>query len=225
MKVVDTACVFGMAMTCVLHPILDNFQYILIIELSKKQLKVETFFAFLKPFPGQLPFSKIDKETAVKLTQMSPIRSQLLALRECAAELKDENLALKDELNTLRVGQAELDKKHEAALLELRQYFDDQRELDSEKLRKEFEQRVKDAEESKSKSSERIRELEKELEEAKGGRLCQICFENPRDCIIMPCTHLLYCRTCVAEHKRKGDSRCPTCRGPISGEMLCNVNH
>lgn len=174
---------------------------------------------------GQLPCSKIDKETAVKLTQMSPIRSQLLALRECAAELKDENLALKDELNTLRVGQAESDEKHEAAILELRQYFDGQRELDSEELRKEFEQRVKDAEESKSKSSERIRELEKELEEAKGGRLCQICFENPRDCIIMPCTHLLYCRTCVAEHKRKGDSRCPTCRGPISGEMLCNVNH
>lgn len=46
MKVVDTACVYGMAVTCVLHPILDNLQYILIIELSKKQLKVKTFSLF-----------------------------------------------------------------------------------------------------------------------------------------------------------------------------------
>ena len=174
---------------------------------------------------GQLSSSKIEKETAVKLSQMSSIRSQLLTLRECAAELKDENLGLKDELNTLRTGQAELDRKHQAALSEIRQSFDVQRELESEKLRKEFELKLKDAEDCDSKSAERIRELEKELEESMGAQLCQICFERPRDCIIMPCTHLLYCRTCVTQHKNKGDSRCPTCRGPISGEILCNVNH
>ena len=156
---------------------------------------------------------------------MSSIRSQLLNLRESAAELKDENLGLKDELNTLRTGQAELDRKHQAALSEIRQSFDVQLGLDSEKLRKEFEQKLKDAKDCDSKSTERIRELEKDLEQSREAQLCQICFERPRDCIIMPCTHLLYCRTCVTEHKKNGGSRCPTCRGPISGEILCNVNH
>ena len=155
---------------------------------------------------------------------MSSIRSQLLALQGCATELKDENLSLKDELNLLKTKQIEMSGRHQASLCEIRHICNVQREQDCQKLREEFEKKLKEAETSDSKSSERIRELEKELEESRAAQLCQICFERPRDCIIMPCTHLLYCRTCVTAHK-KGDSRCPTCRGPISGEILCNVNH
>lgn len=156
---------------------------------------------------------------------MSSIRSQLLNLQGCAAELKDENRSLKDELNMLKTHQVEMTGAHQASLCEIRQIFNVQREQDCQKLREEFENKLKEAETSDSKSAERVRELEKELEESRGAQLCQICFEQPRDCIIMPCTHLLYCRKCVTEHKKKGDSRCPTCRGPISGEILCNVNH
>ena len=112
-----------------------------------------------------------------------------------------------------------------SSLSKLKANFSTQRKKDYQQQRDEYEQKLKKAAESESKSAERIRELEKLLEESSNAQLCQICFEHPRDCIIMPCTHLLYCRACVAEHKRSGANRCPTCRGPISGEILCNVNH
>ena len=70
---------------------------------------------------------------------------------------------------------------------------------------------------------EEKRNLEKQLEAANVARLCQICFENNRDCIIMPCTHMLFCRKCVASVKLQGNNRCPSCRGPISGEINCNL--
>ena len=173
---------------------------------------------------GQLSSCKIDKETAGKVSQLISIRSQLLTLQGCATELKDENLSLKEELNTLKTQHIEMASKHQASLCEIRQIFNVQREQECQKLREEFEKKLNEAEKSASESAEKIRKLEKEMEETRGGRLCEICFERPRDCIIMPCTHLLYCRTCVTEHKNKGDARCPTCRGPISGEILCNVN-
>lgn len=154
---------------------------------------------------------------------MSSIRSQLSNLRECLTRLKEENLSLKDEMNTLKTQEAEMAREYQANLCEIRQILSVQREQDCQKLREEFDKKLKDAETSSSKSAETIRELEKELEQAREAQLCQMCFERSRDCIIMPCTHLLYCRTCVTTHKQKGDLRCPTCRGPISGEILCNV--
>lgn len=155
---------------------------------------------------------------------MSSIRSQLSNLQECLTRLKEENLGLKDVMNTLKTQEAEMARIYQGSLCEIRENFIAQREQDYEKLREEFDKKLKDAETSSSNSSETIRTLEKELEKSREAQLCQICFEHSRDCIIMPCTHLLYCRACVTRHKKKGDSRCPACRGPISGEILCNVN-
>jgi len=143
-------------------------------------------------------------------------------LRECVTELKDEKLFLAEELNTQKIEHAEVTSELTATLNSMQTSFITQRKKDLRNQQEECDRKVKEAE---LKNAERIRELEKELEQSLNAQLCQICFERPRDCIIMPCTHLLYCRTCVTEHKRKGDSRCPTCRGPISGEILCNVNH
>lgn len=152
---------------------------------------------------------------------MSSIRSQLSNLQECLIRLKEENLGLKDVMDTLKTQEAEMARIYQGSLCEIRQT----QEQDYQKLREEYDKKLKDAETSSSNSSETIRALEKELEQCQETQLCQICFEHSRDCIIMPCTHLLYCRACVTEHKKKGDSRCPACRGPISGEILCNVNH
>ena len=171
---------------------------------------------------GQLSSCKIDEDTAGQLSQMSSIRSQLSNLRDCLTRLKEENIGLKDEMNTLKTQEAEMTRIYEGRLCEIRQTLIVQREQEFKKLREEFEKKLKDSETSFSTSVETIRVLEKQLEQSREAHVCQICFERPRDCIIMPCTHLLYCRTCVTEHKKKGDSRCPTCRGPISGEILCN---
>ncbi|KAL9969405.1 hypothetical protein ACROYT_G021622 [Oculina patagonica] len=166
---------------------------------------------------GQLSSCTIDKTTAGKMSQVSSTRSQLLTSIKCITKLKGETLSLKEQLNKLKIEQAEMNRKHQVTLV--------QREQDYQNLQEKFDKNVTEAKESHLKSAERIHKLEKELEHSKGAQLCQICFERPRDCIIMPCTHFLYCRNCVTEHKRKGDSRCPTCRGPIAGEMLCNINH
>ena len=174
---------------------------------------------------GQLSSCKIEKEAAEKLSQTSSLRSQLLKLREQVSELKEERRSLLELLNTQKTDQAEAKREIMSSLAKLKENFTTQRKKDYQQQRDEYEQKLKKATESESKSAERIRELEKLLEESSNAQLCQICFEHPRDCIIMPCTHLLYCRACVAEHKRSGANRCPTCRGPISGEILCNVNH
>ena len=155
---------------------------------------------------------------------MSSIRAQLSNVRECLIRLKQENLGLKDEMNTLKLQEAEMTRIYKGSLREIRQTQIVRQEQDYQKLREEFDKKLKDAETSSSNSDKTIRALEKDLEQSRDAQMCQICFERSRDCIIMPCTHLLYCRTCVTEHKKKGDSRCPACRGPISGEILCNVN-
>lgn len=173
---------------------------------------------------GQLSSCKIDEDTAGQLSQMSAIRSQLSNVRECLTRLKEGNLGLKDEMNTLKTQEAEMTRIYQGNLCKIRQTLIVQQEQDYQKLREEFDKKLKDAETSFWNSAETVRTLEKELEQSREAQLCQICFERSRDCIIMPCTHFLYCRTCVTEHKKKGDSRCPACRGPISGEMLCNVN-
>lgn len=175
-------------------------------------------------FAGQLSSCKIDEDAAGRLSQLSSIRLQLSNLQECLTRLKEENLGLKDEMNTLKTQEAEMARIYQSSLCEIRQTLISQREQDYEKLQKEFDKKLKDAEASSSDSVKTIHKLEKELEQSREAQLCQICFERSRDCIIMPCTHLLYCRTCVTTHKKKGDSRCPACRGPISGEILCNVN-
>lgn len=72
-------------------------------------------------------------------------------------------------------------------------------------------------------------EMKAAFEEAKSDVECQICFTNRRDALIMPCCHLLYCRTCVdraASHAaaRGQPDRCPCCRGSIGGVLICKLS-
>ena len=177
---------------------------------------------FLLSFVGQLSSCKITKEAAENVSQKSSIRRQLLNLRECVNELKDEKRFLTEQMNTYKLQHSEAFSTVITTLDRMQTSFSTRQKQDLKNQQEECDKKMKQAE---SKSAERIRELEKELEQTLNAQQCQICFERPRDCIIMPCTHLLYCRTCVSVHKRKGGSRCPACRGPISGEILCNVNH
>lgn len=50
--------------------------------------------------------------------------------------------------------------------------------------------------------------------------LCQICFTRERDCVLLPCRHLLTCHECAKnwkQHNRRnnGTATCPGCRKPI----------
>ena len=184
---------------------------------------------------------------------MSSIRFQLINLQECVTELREEICFIIEQLNTLKTEQAalivnfkdEIRKSYEEQMerdrqtqreefnnalkaaeakivLEVRKNYDEKWERESQKQREEFDNALKEAQQSLSESKE-ITKLQKELEETKESLMCQICFTRPRDCIILPCYHLLYCRVCVNEHKRSGDSRCPTCRGTIDKDILCYI--
>eukprot|EP00928_Gymnodinium_smaydae_P037337 TRINITY_DN2593_c0_g2_i1.p1 TRINITY_DN2593_c0_g2~~TRINITY_DN2593_c0_g2_i1.p1 ORF type:complete len:384 (+),score=42.43 TRINITY_DN2593_c0_g2_i1:49-1200(+) len=49
-------------------------------------------------------------------------------------------------------------------------------------------------------------------EQELGQHLCLLCFEAPRDLLIQPCGHLIYCRKCCT----RAGLECPVCRGRIS---------
>ena len=50
----------------------------------------------------------------------------------------------------------------------------------------------------------------------------QICITAPRDTVLMPCLHFLYCKGCVAQH-RLNQNLCPVCRTGISGELIVHL--
>ena len=153
------------------------------------------------------------------------MRSQVSNIVECLTELEDENLRLTEQLKLYKMEQADKANQLQTAMFEIGESFKEQLERDCQKQQEDFDKRLKLAKESPLKSAKKVRKLEKELEESRGALLCQICLERRRDCIILPCSHFLYCRTCVAEHKRKRSSTCPTCRGPLNSEILCNLDH
>jgi len=58
------------------------------------------------------------------------------------------------------------------------------------------------------------------LSNEKANSACIVCFETPRNTLIMPCLHFQFCQTCV---RMLPSPRCPTCRGNIAGTLTCNL--
>lgn len=154
----------------------------------------------------------IEKEAREKVSQSSFIRAQLLNVLKSLTELRDEKRLLKEQLSTKKRELAEMASKVEDAVCEIREDY-----------RKQLECATQEQQEELGKATEEVADLKRELKETKDALSCQICFTRPRDCIILPCSHMLYCRICVDEHKRNGNTRCPTCRGPINSQFLCNM--
>ncbi|BBN10681.1 hypothetical protein MPTK1_5g05570 [Marchantia polymorpha subsp. ruderalis] len=100
----------------------------------------------------------------------------------------------------------------------------------------EFEKERVEAEADKEKhAKERTRELAKKHEEEvfalgrevvalQGKGICQMCYLNPRDGLVLPCLHLLYCYQCLEAHKLQSKA-CPwpSCRSRISALLLCDL--
>ncbi|KAL3698266.1 hypothetical protein R1sor_012342 [Riccia sorocarpa] len=85
-------------------------------------------------------------------------------------------------------------------------------------------QRIRESEEAKRDKLQadfRLSELSLEAEKAK--LLCQICMVKTRDTIVLPCTHFLYCNSCLFIHKRRSNT-CPACRGSIAALLHCQLS-
>ena len=61
--------------------------------------------------------------------------------------------------------------------------------------------------------------LRRELRSREDETLCQICLDNVRNVVLLPCTHALNCSVCCAEL-----ARCPTCDAVISGRLECRLH-
>lgn len=65
--------------------------------------------------------------------------------------------------------------------------------------------------------------LQIELGQEKERRLCNICFDKPRDTLVFSCLHLHFCSECLAKHQTRTNT-CPSCRSFISGKLICNLS-
>lgn len=167
---------------------------------------------------GQLFSCTREKQTTTSMPDMGAIYPQLLTLQRTLSELIKERHFLRKDVTALKKKTAEMITKAQVHTSEFRKRYQEQ-------MVTSYGKQLNDAEKALKAATEEAAQLKKELEETKAALVCQICFSRPRDCILLPCSHLLYCRVCVSEQRKNGDSRCPTCRNTINSEILCNVNH
>ena len=49
--------------------------------------------------------------------------------------------------------------------------------------------------------------------------MCVVCFDAPKDHIIVPCGHQCVCASCAEQLTNTRTPTCPVCRGPIRETM------
>ncbi|XP_022782765.1 uncharacterized protein LOC111323609 isoform X2 [Stylophora pistillata] len=174
---------------------------------------------------GLLSSCAIEKETAQKLSQMRSIQSKISNMSECVTQLKAEKLRLSEQLGMHKMVQTELRSHYHTAMFEIRETFKEQLERDCTEKREEFEKNLNKVEEPEAESDQKVIDLKMKLEKSRSSVLCQKCTQQPRDCVIMPCGHFLYCRTCVKELMKGSHVKCPSCRRAVTAQLFCNLNH
>jgi hypothetical protein len=48
---------------------------------------------------------------------------------------------------------------------------------------------------------------------------CVVCFDAPKDHLVLPCKHLCVCEACAQQLTKTRTPMCPVCRGPIIQTM------
>ena len=48
---------------------------------------------------------------------------------------------------------------------------------------------------------------------------CVVCFDAPKDHLVLPCKHLCVCEACAEQLTKTRTPMCPVCRGPIRETM------
>lgn len=71
---------------------------------------------------------------------------------------------------------------------------------------------------AKKNAAERRKSISGELD----ANLCVICMDNPRDTVVLPCLHFLYCSVCISQYTRNSH-RCPSCRSVSTGSLTCRM--
>ena len=156
---------------------------------------------------------------------MRSIQSKISDMSECVIQLNAEKLRLSEQQSMHNMVQAELRSHYHTAMFEIRESFREQLERDCTEKQQEFEKNLDKVKESEAKSAQKIFDLKMELEKSRSSVLCKQCAKQPRDCLIMPCGHFLYCRTCVKELMKGSSVKCPFCKRDVTAKLFCNLDH
>lgn len=156
---------------------------------------------------------------------MRSIQSKISDMSECVIQLNAEKLRRSEQQSMHKMVQAELRSHYHTAMFEIRESFREQLERDCTEKQQEFEKNLNKVKESEAKSAQKILDLKMELEKSRSSVLCKQCAKQPRDCLIMPCGHFLYCRTCVKELMKGSSIKCPSCKRDVTAKLFCNLDH
>ena len=164
-------------------------------------------------------------------SRCKPVDEEVLGQRET------DRLQLESEIRNLCRKLKEVEQKHEMKIEELQKQKEEEIASLKEQHKAEKDKSTEEFESEKSKLvAQHIQEMESateskqvmqtELGEEKATKLCQICFDRQRDCILMPCLHFVYCRRCVNQHRdQNGNSaKCPACNTVLTGQLDCKLN-
>jgi len=88
------------------------------------------------------------------------------------------------------------------------------------KINEELQQQKEINDKLTKENSLKMEELRTKCEVEQSKNLCIICMDQPRNTVLMPCMHFLYCSKCIQTLK---ENHCPSCRQPIAGKLQCNL--
>lgn len=81
-----------------------------------------------------------------------------------------------------------------------------------------LQQELEQSQKKQSEEAEKMDGLRKKLD-------CQICMNNPKNCLLFPCLHFNCCTGCIDQLKAKEPPlKCPTCRQLTNGEIYCKFS-
>lgn len=110
-----------------------------------------------------------------------------------------------------------------AVVLQCKLQLEEQRRAQAEQRYQQGEAQHHQLQQQFSDSLQHVRAVEERMEQAV---LCQICFERPRDTVLMPCMHFLYCQSCMHQSSSScsgAGQRCPVCRAAVSGQVVVHL--
>lgn len=150
-------------------------------------------------------------------------------IRHLLRKLKKEEHKMRLEIGKLQKEDQQrmscLKEKHVKQLKTLNEEYQAERDQLERKFIKEKSEVVVALTEEVQSAMKREKALQKELEEEKESKLCQICFDEERNSVLIPCLHFLYCRQCVNKYRdeMKNGAECPACKTLITGQLDCKL--
>jgi len=65
---------------------------------------------------------------------------------------------------------------------------------------------------------DKLGQVQKQVESEQSKNICILCCTKPRDTVLLPCMHFLFCLDCTTSLT---EQRCPTCRTTTHGKLQC----